>query len=925
MPLIGGILNGLLGPIVNLLDGVLGAGTGQQVVNLAPANLIANIDKAIDTTAAGGVPTGLLNDLIKAGAVDVAQLQKAVNLGGPLDLSALDNLLDTANLGQLNTILDNVFDSTLLGSTTIDYAALQNLTPGDLQLLTIYVTNVAASALGATSGNFTVEQTLNAVLTGNDKLTDDDQAHTLRGGEGNDTILGNGGNDTLDGGNNDDVLDGGTGIDSLIGGNGNDTYFVDNAADKVVEVANGGSDTVNTTVNYTLAAGVEVEFLKAADPAGMIELVLTGNELRNNITGNAGANVLDGKGGADIMAGLGGNDIYYVDDASDQIREVAGGGTDTAFVKISYTIAAGLDLEVVRVDPQTGVDPITLTGNEIANTLVGNDGANTLDGGVGADILSGRKGDDVYYVDNSADQVRDYVGEGYDTVYTTTSFSLRPASEIEMLRVTDASSTTAIALSGNEFDNTLVGNEGSNTLDGGGGVDTLSGRGGNDFYVVDSMADVVREDVGGGVDTILATTSYTLNDSAEIEVLQAAVLTGVSTIRLTGNDFVNAIIGDDGANVLDGKGGSDIMTGRSGNDIYFVDNASDSVIEASGGGVDTVRTSVSYVLQAGQEIETVRVDPETGTTAINLTGNEFANTLVGNDGANILDGGTGADILSGRGGDDLYYVDNSGDDVREAIKGGVDTIYTTVSYTLQAGSEVEIVRLVPDSSTQALNLTGNEFANTLVGNDGANILDGKGGVDTLSGRGGDDTYYVDSSADDVRESVGGGMDTIFTSVNFVLGAGKEVETLQASGTGVVNITANEFSNTVIGNQASNQLNGGRGADYLTGGAGNDTFLFNTALGNGNIDHITDLSAVDDRIALSKSAFAALGVGALTIGAFKDIGAPGAVVDSTDRIIYDHGTGALFYDSDGSGSASAIQFATLDNKALLTYQDFLVTV
>ncbi|MGY4329355.1 Ca2+-binding RTX toxin-like protein [Bradyrhizobium sp. LB7.2] len=94
-------------------------------------------------------------------------------------------------------------------------------------------------------------------------------------------------------------------------------------------------------------------------------------------------------------------------------------------------------------------------------------------------------------------------------------------------------------------------------------------------------------------------------------------------INLTGNEFGQAIIGNVGANTLDGKGGADTMQGLGGNDFYVVDNAGDKVLEAVGGGVDRVASSVSYTLAAGQEIERLDTTSTAGTTAINLTGNEF--------------------------------------------------------------------------------------------------------------------------------------------------------------------------------------------------------------------------------------------------------------------------------------------------------------
>ena len=72
------------------------------------------------------------------------------------------------------------------------------------------------------------------------------------------------------------------------------------------------------------------------------------------------------------------------------------------------------------------------------------------------------------------------------------------------------------------------------------------------------------------------------------------------------------------------------MSGGAGNDIYYVDNAADKVNEAAGQGTDTAYASVSYALQAGQQIEFLRANA--GATGLILTGNEFNNTVVGGAG-----------------------------------------------------------------------------------------------------------------------------------------------------------------------------------------------------------------------------------------------------------------------------------------------------
>jgi Ca2+-binding RTX toxin-like protein len=367
---------------------------------------------------------------------------------------------------------------------------------------------------------------------------------------------------------------------------------------------------------------------------------------------------------------------------------------------------------------------------------------------------------------------------------------------------------------------------------------------------------------GDGFDDLIV--GAPLGDAGGASAGQAYVIYGFAPgLVLHGGDGNDALIGGSGNDVLDGGGGADSMAGGRGNDVYYVQDAGDIVTEAAGQGRDRVATSVGYALAAGSEVETIETLTQSDTSALNLSGNEFAQLIVGNNGANLLDGGAGDDVLAGIGGNDallggsgndtmygglgndVYYVQDSGDQVFESGGEGSDRIATSISFALAAGSEVETIETITQSATDALNLYGSEYAQLVVGNNGANLLDGGGGDDVLAGLGGNDAllggsgndtmygglgndvYYVQDSGDQVFESGGEGSDRIATSISFALASGSEVETIETitqSDTTALNLYGSEYAQLVVGNNGTNLLDGGGGDDVLVGLGGNDALL-----------------------------------------------------------------------------------------------------
>ena len=627
------------------------------------------------------------------------------------------------------------------------------------------------------------------------------------GGSGHDKITGNGldnyldgmaGNDTIVGGAGNDTLNGGIGTDSMNGEGGNDLYKVNVATDRVIELLTqakgGGVDTIESDVTYSLAALANVENLTLLGG-----LNATGNALANTLVGNGNNNILDGRGGADLLMGGAGNDTYILDNLGDVVDE---DGNDDAndTVKSSVAIAAGF----------AGIETYIYTGAK-AWAFTADTGNNVITSGSGRDTIAG--------------------GDGNDSI---------------------------VGGAGNDQ---LAGNAGDDTLDGGLGNDQLAGGTGNDTYVINAAGDLIVEEGGDLDDKVRSTVTVNLAVLGG-GLVEHATLLGAGAIHAFGNGADNQLIGNNGANKLDGGAGADTLTGGKGGDTYFVNEAGDKIIEdiaGAAGGIDTVISSIDFDLTTLVNVEKLTL--AAGFAGLDGIGNGLNNTLTGNEFANILNGGIGRDTMAGGAGDDYYFVDNIYDVMTETLTnvkgGGIDTVESSVSYSLAARANVDHLIL----TGAALNGTGNANNNQITGNGNANKLDGGIGNDTMDGAAANDTLLG-----------GAGNDTL---------------------------TGGEGNDSLNGAAGNDVLVAGDGTDKMTGSTGNDIFDFNLLSELGDLDLITDFKKGQDRIDIADLLDEALYAGSDIFG------------DGIVTFTYDKTTTNIWFDADGTaGGGTALSLASL---------------
>lgn len=274
----------------------------------------------------------------------------------------------------------------------------RNTLTGGLGDDTYYVQNMIDSVVeGMGGGTDTVHALVSTTLSANvENLVFD--------GAGNFSGTGNGLANTITGNNGNNVLDGRGGADIMAGGLGDDSYYVDNTQDSVTEAADAGTDTLFTSVSYSVhGQSIETIILQ-----GLNALTVTGTDGNDSFYDNAGN---------DTLIGGNGNDTYYVTHGGDSLIEAADGGTDTVHSTVSFALGSRA-IENLTLD---GTGNVNATGNGLANSIAGNSGANVITGSAGNDMLTGGLGADrfVYHAGFGRDIIPDFAegsAAGHDVI-----------------------------------------------------------------------------------------------------------------------------------------------------------------------------------------------------------------------------------------------------------------------------------------------------------------------------------------------------------------------------------------------------------------------------------------------------------------------------------------------------------------------------
>jgi len=621
---------------ISLADGVHVKGSIENLVLTGSSGINATgsglVDHITGNTGSNIIEGGVGADILDGGAgtdtlsyknsslgVNIS-LQMSSASGGDAQGDTFSNFENVTGSANDDIIEGNTGSNVLVGGGGHDTLTYANAVSTTTKGVTISLASTSSQSTG---------------ISGSDKISG---FSDLIGSIYNDKLTGDANSNNIWGLAGDDKLDGGAGADHLYGGIGNDTYVVDNAGDVVDETGGNGTDTVLSSVNFSLleSDGQVLGMVENLTLTGSAKIDGTGNALANTIIGNGAANTIEGGAGADTMDGGSGVDtLSYANSAS---------GVEVHLNGSSLGFGVGGD---AQGDQFKNFENVTGSGHD--DLLFGDKGNNIIDGGAGTDRMDGGAGNDTYIVDNGNDIVIELQGGGTDQVNAYVTYTL--GAQIENLTLMGSD---AIDGTGNELANIITGNSNNNILHGGDGNDTISGGDGDDTLFGDAGNDKLD---GGAGDNYL-----------DGGVGDDTLTGGAGNDTLIGGDGNDTMVGGNGNNRLVGGAGKDTMTGGNGRDVFVFTAASDSTSAVT----DTIKNFVtlddvaknSALVADKIDLSAIETMVEAGGHSLSF-GTKGAHYGVWLDNTTTTSGGIGGFFTTSSAGPAYVYVDTTGDGVAD--------------------------------------------------------------------------------------------------------------------------------------------------------------------------------------------------------------------------------------------------------------------
>ena len=353
----------------------------------------------------------------------------------------------------------------------------------------------------------------------------------------------------------------------------------------------------------------------------------------------------------------------------------------------------------------------------------------------------------------------------------------------------------SIKITGNARANSITGGRGKDTLDGLNGNNTLTGGTGADTFLY-----------GGGKNVI---TDYEKQD--KINIGGGLSYAGFA---VDDNDLILNFGNADSLTITDGAGKAVNLNST----VNFY--TSEGILDKNKKSIILANSADSF---SATNYSQLKMIDGTASGAIEIVGNNKANSIVAGSSGSTLNGGKGKDTLVGGTGADIFvYANKSGKDVIEDY-GTNDKI--------SLGADVTI----KDAKIRDDNLVIKVKQGSITVNDTTEVTLTSDGNDTIFSGG----VFV---TEDSLKVIGGYKGTIDLTENLKnVDASLAKKKLTINGNAEDNLLVGSKGedkiygkDKIYGNAGNDTLWGGKGNDSLWGGDGNDTFIFQAGTGKDTI-------------------------------------------------------------------------------------------